>query len=70
MENTPEKKVTISTSIALISKDISYIKDSVTEIKDLYVTKIEFEPVKKIAFGFVGVIVMAVLGAMIALVVR
>lgn len=35
-----------------------------------YVTKEEHTPVKQIAFGAVGVIVLAVLGALVALVVR
>ena len=74
METKPEKKMTVATSVALISKDIAYIKESIEEIKDnldlKYVTKDEFGPVKSIAFGFVGIIIMAVLGSLIALVIR
>ena len=73
METKPEKKVTVATSIALISQDIGYIRASIEEIKDdlekKYVTKVEFNPVKLITFGFVGIILMAVLGSLIALVV-
>jgi len=74
METKPEKKMTVATSVALIVNDMGYIKDSVDEIKKAlksdYVTKVEFNPVKSIAFGFVGIIIIAVLGSLIALVVR
>ena len=65
--------MTMATSVSLIVKDIGYIKDNIKEIKDSldekYVTKTEFSPVKLIAFGFVGIIVVAVMGSIIALVV-
>ena len=74
METKPEKKMTVATSVALIVNDMGYIKDSVDEIKKAlksdYVTKVEFNPVKSIAFGFVGIIIIAVLGSLIALVVH
>ena len=74
METKPEKKMTVATSVALIVNDMGYIKDSVDEIKKAlksdYVTKVEFSPVKSIAFGFVGIIIIAVLGSLIALVVN
>ena len=74
METKPEKKMTVATSVALIVNDMGYIKDSVDEIKKTlksdYVTKVEFNPVKSIAFGFVGIIIIAVLGSLIALVVH
>lgn len=40
------------------------------EIKECYVTKDEFTPVKLIAYGLVSTILLGVLGAMMALVVR
>ena len=81
METKSEKKMTVATSVALIVKDIGYIKDSIKEVKDSvkeiedclnekYVTKVEFSPVKFITFGFVGIIITAVLGSLIALVVQ
>ena len=74
MDNKPAKKMTVATSVALIVKDIGYIKDSMDEIKDTlkneYVTKVEFSPVKQIAFGFVGIIIVAVLGSIVALVIK
>ena len=74
MENKPVKKMTTASSLAVIRNDIGYIKDSIDEIKDTlkieYVTKVEFNPVKQITFGFVGIIIVAVLGSMIALVIK
>ena len=73
MSTNPEKKMTVATSVALIINDMSYIKDSIDEIKialkNEYVTKSEFSPVKLIAFGLVGIILVAVMGSLIALVV-
>jgi len=57
-----------------ISKDIEYIKKEVGEIKalvgDHYVTKAEFEPIKKIVFGLVGLILTAVVVAVVSLVIK
>lgn len=64
----------LTTSVAVLATDISYIKDKVTEtnsiIKNEYVTKVEFEPIKKIVYGVVGLICSAVIIALIALVVQ
>jgi hypothetical protein len=61
------------TTLALISKDIDYIKRDVAEIKTKleadYVTQEEFSPVKKIVYGLVSIILVAVAGALIGLVV-
>jgi len=62
------------TGIALIAKDISYIKEEVTEIKAKmekdYVTRHEFEPIQKIVYGLVALILVSVIGAVIAMVLR
>ena len=48
-----------ATLIALVRKDIKYIRKNVCEIKAAldknYVTKAEFKPVKLIAYGLVGI---------------
>lgn len=74
---------TDETKIAVISKDIEYIKKDVGEIKDgiknlsgYFVSKQEFNDfvkgefatVKKIVYGFVSMILVAVVGAILALV--
>jgi len=59
--------------IAVMATDISYIKKSVEEISkkigEDFVTKDEFEPVKRIVYGLVGLILVAVVGAVLALVI-
>lgn len=66
--------VTDETNIALLQKDVGYIKESVQRIEGTlegnYVTRIEFEPIKKVVYGLVALILVAVVGAVIALVVK
>lgn len=67
-------KETDSTKIAIIMNDIQYIKYDVADIKKQlhadYVTRQEFEPVKRIAYGILTLIVVPVVGAILALVIR
>lgn len=55
-------------------KDIEQIKKDITEInllvKDNYVRREEFNPVQKIVYGLVSVILMGVIGALMALVLK
>ena len=46
------------------------VQDLRGEVKDTYVTKDEFTPVKLITYGIVGIVLMAVGGAIISIVVR
>ena len=61
-------------TIALLTKDVTYIKETVVEIKHNlekdYITRDQFEPVKKIVYGMVAIILTAVVGALITLVVQ
>ena len=61
-----------STKLAVIANDISYIKTEVQDIKQKleadYITKQEFEPIKKIVYGIVSLILVAVGGAIIKLI--
>ena len=63
---------TIKTT-TLIKNDIEYIKTDVEDINakldSHYVTKAEFDPVRNIVYGMVGVILLAVIGALVALVI-
>ena len=67
------RKPTEATNIAVIITEIAGIKEDIKEIKKMlecsYVTIKEFSPVRAIAYGLVGTISLAVLGALIALVV-
>ena len=59
----PNGKVTI--------KDVYEQVDKLREdIRETYVTKVEFNPVRAIAYGFVALLMTTVLGAIIAQVVR
>ena len=57
-----------------ISKDVEQIKKDITEIKLLvtqnYVRREDFNPVQKIVYGLVTVILMGVIGALMALVIN
>lgn len=70
----------LNTKVAVILNDVTHIREEIGDIKtelhdqreenrkDL-VRKEEFEPVKKIVYGLVGLILVAVVGAIVALVV-
>lgn len=59
--------------LAVIQNDLTYIKEKMntidTKVSNNYVSKEEFEPIKKIVYGLVGLILVAVVGALVALVV-
>lgn len=65
---------TAEIALAVMGKDVSYIKAGVDDLKKLisenYVLKSEFEPIKKIVYGTTGLILTAVLIALISLVVK
>lgn len=67
------KQETQATKLAVIANDIAYMKNDIHDIKSNvaqgYVTKDEFEPIKKIVYGLVGLILVAVVGALLSLVV-
>jgi drug/metabolite transporter superfamily protein YnfA len=46
------------------------IKADIQEIKDCYVTQKEFWPVRTIAYGLMGTIGLAVIGALLALIIK
>ena len=59
---------------AVLASDVKNIKEDVIEIKALvkndYVTKTEFEPIKKLVYGIVTLILTGVIVALLSLVVR
>ena len=67
-------KDTTQTDIAVMKNDLSYIKREVIDIKVLvqqeYVTRAEFDPIKKIVYGLVGIILTGVAGALLTLVLK
>lgn len=62
------------TQLAVIKNDIQYIKSSLNSIDNKvsthYVSREEFEPIKRIVYGLVSLILIAVVGALISTVVR
>lgn len=60
--------------IAVMYNDISYIKAEVTEIRKKleseYVSRTEFEPIKKIVYGLISIVLMAVVAGILALVLK
>jgi hypothetical protein len=56
--------------LASIQKGISNIEKELAEIKGEKVSKDEFLPVQKIVYGFTSLILISVVTALIALVVR
>jgi len=61
-------------SSAETKKDIEYIKKEMSEIKQLvsdhYVTKVEFDPIKKIVYGLVALVLTTVFVGILALVIK
>jgi len=66
--------------VAVLNKEVGDIRGDINEIKEIYpkeiqevkndyVTKIEFSPVKKIVYCATGAILMTVLGAILGLVI-
>ena len=58
--------------LAVMARDVKYIRGEVKEIKerldDQYVTKTEFDPIKKVVYGIIALILTAVVGALVGLV--
>ena len=62
--------------VAIMANDIAYIKGDIAEIKIFFkdmklhfVSRDEFAPVRNVVYGMVGIILLAVVGALVALVV-
>ena len=60
--------------LAVITNDLSYIKEKLNAVDEKvsknYVSKEEFEPIKNVVYGLVSLILVAVVGALVALVVN
>lgn len=64
----------LETKIAVVQTDVTYLKEKIDTIdKKLdaqYVTQDEFDPIRKLVYGIVGLILTAVVGALISIVVN
>ena len=56
-------------AIGEIRSDLGYLKRGIDRLEAQSVTRVEFEPVKKVVYGTVATILLAVLVAVIAAVV-
>jgi hypothetical protein len=78
--NVDDSSNTIQAQLAIagLQKDIIYMREKIDEVSDKldekYVTqdefKAKFEPISKIVYGIVAIIVTAVVGALLSLVVN
>jgi thiosulfate reductase cytochrome b subunit len=64
----------VETEIAVIAENIRYLRDDVTDIKkkleDDYVTVAEFDPIKKVVYGLIALLLTGVVGALLAIVIN
>jgi ABC-type uncharacterized transport system ATPase subunit len=67
---TGDRTGVIEATLEFIKRDIGEIKSAMKEIREDFITRAEFEPVKRIVYGMVTLILTAVVGALIALVVQ
>lgn len=59
---------------AVVSTELGYIKAQLDKLSqvvgDGYVTKAEFEPIKKVVYGMVALMLTSVVGGLLALIIR
>ena len=65
-----ELLIKLSTQLDNLVDDVRELKKGLGDMKSKFVTKEEFEPIKRLVYGAVGLILVAVVGALIALVVQ
>ena len=74
MKTTINNRNTNTQNIDVIATKIDYIETAVRNIENKleadYVTQDEFEPIKRIVYGMISVILVAVIGAIVAIVVK
>lgn len=68
-DNERDDKWNIVTRLTRVERDVFYLQQEITRFREDRVRHIEFRPVQAIAFGLVGLILLAVIGAMISVVV-
>ena len=66
MNDNPSSLEVMANEMKHISSDVSEIKST---LRGSYVSKDEFEPIKRIVYGLVGLILVTVCGAVLGLVI-
>lgn len=73
-QNNTKEINNLTTNVAVILSEMKTVKEDVKDIKDKlekdYITQDQFTPVKNIAYGLVSTILLAVVGALVALVLK
>ena len=64
--STAVQLATLTANTTTMSKDINDIKVDIKELKGQYVTMDQFTPIRNLVYGFVTLILIAVLGAIIS----
>ncbi len=64
--NTIKALATLSANYINMARDISIISNDIKDIKGQYVTKDEFNTVKIIVYGFVGLVLVAFIVALVS----
>lgn len=59
----------VEAQLAVMANNIEHIRKDICEMKESFVTRIEFTPVRKIVYGIVGLVLTAVFGALVGLVI-
>jgi tetrahydromethanopterin S-methyltransferase subunit G len=64
----------LEVKIAVIQNDVDYLRTRVDEISDKlddkFVTQVEFDPIRKLVYGIVGLILVTVVGAILSVVIN
>ena len=50
-----------------MQRDLKELKD---ESRDQFVTKVEFEPIQRLVYGMIGLVLLSVLTALMAIIIR
>lgn len=69
-ENNKTDMAILKTKVEYIERGIDSIKGQLADMQKRYITKEEFEPVKKIVYGLVSLILVSVIGAIVALILK
>jgi len=70
MDKEPITNEILAIHLKYIRDELAEIKITLDDFKNNYVTKQEFAPIKVLVYGFVGLMLSSVVGALILLVIR
>ncbi len=73
-QETNDQQLGLAVAVAVIQTTVTDIKTDVGEIKRKleidYVTKQEYDPIKRVVYGMVGLMLTGMVGALLALVIE